>query len=862
MVRRSTALVVVALIAAPAVGAAGAVAPVAADRATAPQPPQVEVTAPGGPLVSGATQPLTLQVVNDADDPNVRVRNATNVEVEFLGVGVIEPETGPQFVGRLVEGIPRTATAQVSVDDNAVGGVYDVPVAVTYEYLDDTGSIVEEREVVDVTVEVEARPRFEVREVESDVSVGSTGTVSVTVKNVGSAAAASASLALGTTSPSVAFGNSGSAERFVGEWDAGEERTLTYDVTVTPGAEARSYALQGTVNYEDADGAPRQSGPLKFGFAPDEAPSFSVSGLDASLEVGERGTIEGRVTNDGDEPVENAVVVVEDTPPTVTPVEAQYAVGTLEPDETVGFEVEGTVSPQASPGPRQFTLRVTHRGPDGATLAGDPLPVRVTVAPEQTFAVEAVEADLQVGTRGSIEGTVVNTGDRTVEDAVVTVAGSAPTLTPVEPQYAVGTLEPGERANFSLEALAGAEASAGPRQVTLRVGYSGDDGTPRTSDPVDLRVDVAPEQSFDVRDVESTLRVGEQGTIRGTVVNEGDESVEDAVVVFQPSTPTVTPLETEYAVGRLGPGESATFAVEARVAPSAGAGPRQFDFRVQYRNSDGIRRASDPLSARVLVDAGQSFAVEGVESTLRVGAEGNVTGTLINTGNRTVENAVVALQASSPTLSAVEPEYAVGTIEPGERVEFDFDVEVSESAEAGPRQVTFQARYRSAEGEPRSSDPLDARVSVSSQRDTFAIEVVDGRVPAGSSDTVRVQVRNEGAQRLADLSAKVYDGAPLSAEDDEAFVERLAPGETTTMTFEVSVGGGAIANKTYPLQLDFRYDDADGEQTVSDIYRLPVTADPPRRGGGGGGLLSLPVVVALVVVVVAVVGVVLYRRRT
>jgi len=874
MYRKATVSLVVVLIAAPVFGAAGVTGAVDAtsavdttgvDRTTRPgpgagEPPQISVSAPNGNLVAGTTQPLVLRLVNDADDPSVRVSNATNVRVDVRGLDAIEDESGEVFVAPLSEGRPRTATVNLDVTDRAVPGTYDLPVEVTYEYVDN-GTLVEGRTVTEVTVEVDSRPRFELRDVDSNVAVGDTGTLNLTLHNTGGADAEDVSVTLNTASPSIGFGGAGSTNRFVGEWKAGKTKTLQFDVSAAPSAESRSYTIQGTVDYETDADAPARPATLKFGVTPAAKQSFGLGGVSADLEVGERGTISGTVENTGDRRVRAAVLLLESTPPSVTPVEPQYSIGTLAPGERVEFDLDATISPTTDAGPRRVTFRVQYRSPKGETRASDPLDAEVRVEPEQTFAVEEVTADLQVGNQGTINGTVVNTGTRTIEDAVVLLQKPSPMMTPVEPEYAVGNLEPGERASFQLEALVGAEASAGPRQVTVQVRYSSDDGTTRTSDPTDLRVGVDGEQSFDLGDVESTLRVGEKGTIRGIVVNAGSTPVEDAVVTFGSLPPTLTPVEPEYAVGTLGPGESATFALEASASPGGSSGPRQVNLRVQYRTDDGTRKASDALSARVRVGAEQSFAVENVDSTLRIGSDGQVTGSLVNTGNRAVENVAVVIETTSPSLDPVEPEYAVGTLEPGQSVEFEFDVDVTESAEAGPRQLTFRAQYRSDEGEPRSSKPLDARVSVSGQRKAFSVEVVSGTVGVGASDPLEVRVTNEAGERLTDVSAKVYDSAPLSASDDEAFVDELNPGESRVLTFRVGVGSSAIEDKAYPMKLDFQYDDADGESTVSDVYRIPVTAG--QQSGGSGGLLSLSpllIVAFLVVVVLGSVGYVAYRR--
>jgi len=101
----------------------------------------------------------------------------------------------------------------------------------------------------------------------------------------------------------------------------------------------------------------------------------------------------------------------------------------------------------------------------------------------------------------------------------------------------------------------------------------------------------------------------------------------------------------------------------------------------------------------------------------------------------------------------------------------------------------------------------------------------------------------------------LFTDDPLSSDDNEAFAASLEPGESTTMTFTLSAAGGATI-KTYPVSLDFRYDDADGDSQLSDTYRAAVTLTQ-----GGGGLPLGTILVAVVVIGVIAGGVAYYRRR-
>ena len=110
--------------------------------------------------------------------------------------------------------------------------------------------------------------------------------------------------------------------------------------------------------------------------------------------------------------------------------------------------------------------------------------------------------------------------------------------------------------------------------------------------------------------------------------------------------------------------------------------------------------------------------------------------------------------------------------------------------------------------------------------------------------------------RKSTAAAYVFGVAPPStATSKVTVVSSLDPGEERTVTFEVAVDGGATP-KTYAAAVDFRYDDADGDEQLSDTYRLPVevtTADD-------SGALTSPLGIVALLGVVAVGGALVWQR--
>jgi hypothetical protein len=409
----------------------------------------------------------------------------------------------------------------------------------------------------------------------------------------------------------------------------------------------------------------------------------------------------------------------------------------------------------------------------------------------------------------------------------------------------VGLMGDGATRQVTVQIDVAADIAGGTHQIPVVVEYRDkDDQDEVVSQTVYATVRVQERARFAVESVESAAPVGGSGAVAVTVRNVGEKSASNAVMAFQSGNSDLTFGTSATArrfVGSLGPNETATVTVDATLSDTAETRKYAVDATMEYETVEGASAVSRTLSFGVLPLPEQTFAVDGLESTLRVGEEGELTGTVTNTGEQTVTNAVLMFEATNPNVSPLEPEVAVGSLKPGESAEFAFDIEVSDAAEAGPRQFTLRVQYRDPQGTQRTGDAIDAPASVAESRDEFAVHVVNGSFEAGDADTLTLAVTNNRETAVREVSAKLFLDAPLSSSDDEGFIDELAAGETKEVTFDLAVDGAALTGKTYPASVDFRYETDEGDTLISDTYRVPIQATAP----GGGVPLGLVGVVAL-----------------
>jgi len=546
----------------------------------------------------------------------------------------------------------------------------------------------------------------------------------------------------------------------------------------------------------------------------------------------------------------------------------EQAIGRLPDGSSAPVQFRIDVDQDAQPGTYELPVNVTYN----YTQSVDPetseynrtsetrnFTVDLTVEESAQFRVRDVESTARIGATGTVDVTIENTGTAPAYNASVALDSQNADLTfgqaTTSSRFVGGTWEPGERRTVSYRVSASQSASEQRYAFAATVNYDDEDETPMQSRSLTLGVTPEPEQSFSIVETDSDVAVDDDGPVNVTIRNDGPAEVRDASVTIASGSNALvfggSASASQY-VGAWAPNETRTVTVEATATPDAE--PRSYSLRatVGYEDTEGDPGESGTLQFGVQPDpeAEYEFAASNVSSDLRVGEEGTLTGTIEHTGDATATNVVVRFETDTTNVSPLEREYSVGTLEPGESETFSFDVEISEAAEPGPRQFTMRPTYRNADDERREAESFDVRQQVGEQRDVFDLSVTNATIERGSGRLVEVTVTNAGEDPVEDVSAALFADDPVSIDDGEAYADQIDPGESETLTFEVSAGGSALT-KSYPVEMDFQYDEADGDTKLSSGYNFAVDVTEPADDGGG---LPLSILGVVAVVVVAAVG--------
>ena len=338
-------------------------------------------------------------------------------------------------------------------------------------------------------------------------------------------------------------------------------------------------------------------------------------------------------------------------------------------------------------------------------------------------------------------------------------------------------------------------------------------------------------------------------TARNTVL---EVTAEDAPITVETARQSIgsitedTPKEVPITVTVPEGAEPGTYDVEAEM---------RYSYTSSYYQTGGVENEVTDIvrsEFEIEIKSEPRFRLETVDSDVQVGESGTLNVSVENVGNQRATAVDVRLDPTGSLIDFGGGEQGtarVRSLAPGQSEIVQYDVTVSPDAVAGGYSADGEVEYTDPDG-IRSVDnraALSAGIYPTPERDDFIVEMATDSVTAGETVPIDVTVTNNRNERVTDIEGKLFADDPLSSEDDEGFTGALGPGESTTMTFELTAAGGAT-EKVFPISMDFRYTDAEDDSRISDTYRVPVQVTQPEESGGlpialiGGAILVVVLV--------------------
>jgi hypothetical protein len=315
------------------------------------------------------------------------------------------------------------------------------------------------------------------------------------------------------------------------------------------------------------------------------------------------------------------------------------------------------------------------------------------------FELTTVESDVQVGGSGTVITELANVGTETARDLTVELESSSPDVTLGETARntaRIDRLAPGENTTLTYETNVRPDVPRRNISLSGMVTFIDSGGEWATKEGLSVGFRPEPEQTVSVSVNRSTLRVGETGSIRGSIRNGGPAGLKDLVLSvgetqFQPRSPT-------YAVGELQANESATFQFRGTVPSEGDAVPQRIEVITRYRTAADTRHVtSDSLHVPVF-DRRDAVAVTAPDPEFAAGEEGVLKVEVTNQRDVEISDVRLDLTVEDPLASEFQ-RTVLPSLRPGETGRVAFDLEVDRDAPVSRYPATIEVQYRDRDAE-------------------------------------------------------------------------------------------------------------------------------------------------------------------
>jgi hypothetical protein len=302
------------------------------------------------------------------------------------GTAPVTVKTDPQMIGDLLGGSSVSASFSVKISKYAVGGVYSLPLQLSYQYLNTADQVSFDTvrywyydENITIPLDIRIKPVVTLDPVVAraeQLNVGTEGYVILRITNAGSERArnAVAKLERDGLSPLIPT----DASVYLGDFGPGDTREIRYRASVSADAGAQDYPVNVHVEYTSSEGDSARSDTVTVGVPVGRKIDFSVVSPPPQVNPGQSVTLEVTYENTGSAPVHSAEARISAVDPFTSKDDTAY-LGDLAPGEERTALYDMTVASGATPKSYGLDSEIRYRDALDNSQISDTIKVRVDV---------------------------------------------------------------------------------------------------------------------------------------------------------------------------------------------------------------------------------------------------------------------------------------------------------------------------------------------------------------------------------------------------------------------------------------------------------------------------------------------------
>ncbi len=252
--------------------------------------------------------------------------------------------------------------------------------------------------------------------------------------------------------------------------------------------------------------------------------------------------------------------------------------------------------------------------------------------------------------------------------------------------------------------------------------------------------------------------------------------------------------------------------------------------------------------------------IEAVADPLSAGTEGYLSLKIRNAGpeNGTMASVKLVRSGSSAVIPTDATVY-IGDFPSGGIVACRYKIAASNNAINQTYPVDVLVSYTNREGAVVTSTPETIGVPVNAKPRFTIISAVPS-LAVGSTGTIEVRYRNDGATTVYASQSRISPHGPVTTGDSAAYLGDIPPGESAIARYDIQVDRSADPGE-YILDSTLRYRDPFGNSQESDSIGVTLRILPAEIMTVAGIPIAGIAILVILAVIAAGIGRSVYRRR-
>ena len=287
----------------------------------------------------------------------------------------------------------------------------------------------------------------------------------------------------------------------------------------------------------------------------------------------------------------------------------------------------------------------------------------------------------------------------------------------------------------------------------------------------------------------SQIVPGNAFTYQLEVVNSGGAIARNVTIKILGSNTLIPTGESTFSMGSVSPGVPMQLSGSMQARRRASAGAHDIHAEVSYSSSVGnySYNISIPISIYTGTPALAITAAGSIPSVLYSGSNATIELSVQNVGDGIAKNLSIGLKGGSGlSVSSSANRIFIGSLPAGQSVPETVFVS-SNSSYIGNATLHATVSYFNSDYSNMTSSVIPINLSIAPSAVFNITSVSDSLLPGAAYGRIAFTLKNMGNEPAQGITASLQSIYPLSPIAGTAYISSLSPGESTNVTFYVSV---------------------------------------------------------------------------